>query len=88
MPKFHVGGKVVDGVDLLKKKHRLWRIDVWPFAIIYAVWLAVVLPSLDFTDALIVIGGIATFHILVILFTAWSVDFKCFVQYSKVCCSL
>lgn len=84
MPKFHVGGKVVDGVDLLKKKHWPWRLDVWPFSIIYAVWLAVVLPSLDFTDALIVLGGIATFHILVLLFTAWSVDFKCFVQYSKV----
>ncbi|XP_074308297.1 putative manganese-transporting ATPase PDR2 [Silene latifolia] len=84
MPKFHVGGKVVDGVDLLRKRRTPWRLDVWPFAIIYALWSAMIVPSLDFTDALIVLGGIAAFHILVLLFTAWSVDFKCFVQFSKV----
>lgn len=84
MSKFHVGGKVVDGVDLLRKKQKLWRLDVWPFAIIYALWLAMIVPSLDITDALIVFGGLVTFHILILLFTAWSVDFKCFVQYTKV----
>ncbi|GAB4853618.1 Probable manganese-transporting ATPase pdr2 [Ancistrocladus abbreviatus] len=84
MPKFHVQGKVVDGVDLLRKSHWTWRLDVWPFAIIYAVWLATVVPSIDIADAAIVLGGIVAFHILVFLFTAWSVDFKCFVQYSKV----
>ncbi|GAB4838180.1 Probable manganese-transporting ATPase pdr2 [Ancistrocladus abbreviatus] len=84
MPKFHVGGKVVDGVDLLRKRHWIWRLDVWPFAIIYAVWLATILPSIDFFDAAIVLGGLVAFHILIFLFTAWSVDFKCFVQYSKV----
>ncbi|KAJ4966751.1 hypothetical protein NE237_018600 [Protea cynaroides] len=38
----------------------------------------------DFADALIVFGGLVAIHILVLLFTAWSVDFRCFVQYSKV----
>ncbi|XP_021755121.1 probable manganese-transporting ATPase PDR2 [Chenopodium quinoa] len=84
MPKFCIGGKVVDGIDLLKKKQKLWRLDVWPFAILYALWLALIVPSLDLTDALIVLGGLITFHILILLFTAWSVDFKCLVQYNKV----
>ncbi|KAL9230101.1 hypothetical protein vseg_005492 [Gypsophila vaccaria] len=84
MAKFHVGGKVVDGVDLLRKRRTPWRLDAFPFAILYGLWMAMIVPSLDFTDALIVLGGIATFHILVLLFTAWSVDFKCFVQYSTV----
>ncbi|KAL2896530.1 putative manganese-transporting ATPase PDR2 [Bienertia sinuspersici] len=84
MPKYHIGGKVVDGVDLLRKKQKLWRLDVWPFAILYALWLALIVPSLDITDTLIVFGGLVTFHILVLLFTAWSVDFRCLVQYNKV----
>ncbi|CAN1759152.1 Probable manganese-transporting ATPase PDR2 [Linum perenne] len=83
MLRFHVGGKVVDKVDLLRKKHWAWRLDVWPFAIIYALWLTTVVPSLDIGDAFIVFGGLVAFHILVLLFTAWSVDFRCFVQFSK-----
>ncbi|CAL5420647.1 unnamed protein product [Camellia sinensis] len=81
--RFHVGGKVVDTVDLLKKRHWSWRLDVWPFAVLYAAWIVTVLPSLDFVDAAIVLGGLAVLHILVFLFTGWSVDFRCFVQYSK-----
>ena len=84
MLRFHVGGKVVERVDLLRKKHWTWRLDLWPFAILYAAWLAVVVPSIDFGDALIVLGGLVALHVLVLLFTGWSVDFKCFVQYSKV----
>ncbi|OMO77920.1 Cation-transporting P-type ATPase [Corchorus capsularis] len=84
MSRFHVGGKVVDKVDLLRKKPTAWRLDVWPFAIMYLLWLTIVVPSLDFVDAAIVFGGLVVTHILVLLFTAWSVDFKCFVQYSKV----
>ncbi|XP_050258011.1 probable manganese-transporting ATPase PDR2 [Quercus robur] len=84
MLRFHVGGKVVEKVDLLRKSHWAWRLDVWPFAIIYVLWLTTVVPSIDFGDALIVLGGLVALHILVWLFTAWSVDFKCFVQYSKV----
>uniref|UniRef100_A0A5B6ZWT1 Putative manganese-transporting ATPase PDR2 isoform X1 n=1 Tax=Davidia involucrata TaxID=16924 RepID=A0A5B6ZWT1_DAVIN len=84
MSKFHVGGKVVDSVDLLRKRHLSWRLDVWPFAIIYAAWLITIVPSLDIIDASIVFGGLVAVHILVFLFTVWSVDFKCFVQYSKV----
>lgn len=83
--RFHVGGKVVDHVDLLRKRHWLWRLDVWPFAILYAAWIVAVVPSLDFGDATIVLGGIVALHILVFLFTVWSVDFGCFVKYSKVC---
>ncbi|GLT26678.1 hypothetical protein SLA2020_017250 [Shorea laevis] len=84
MSRFHVGGKVVDKVDLLRKKHWAWRFDVWPFAILYLLWLAIVVPSIDFGDATIVLGGLAALHILGWLFTAWSVDFKCVVQYGKV----
>ncbi|KAA8522607.1 hypothetical protein F0562_013032 [Nyssa sinensis] len=84
MLSFHVGGKVVDIVDLLKKRHWSWRLDVWPFAIIYVAWLLVIVPSLDIADASIVLGGLIAIHILVFLFTVWLVDFKCFVQYTKV----
>ncbi|GMH17830.1 hypothetical protein Nepgr_019671 [Nepenthes gracilis] len=84
MPKFHVGGKVVDGVDLLRKRHWIWRLDVWPFAILYGAWLATIVPSIDIADAMIVLGGLIVFHALIFLFTVWSVDFRCFVQYSKV----
>lgn len=75
---------MVESVDLLRKKHWPWRLDVWPFAILYVVWLATIVPSIDFGDAIIILGGLVALHILVWLFTAWSVDFKCFVQYSKV----
>lgn len=75
---------MVDTVDLLRKRHWAWRLDMWPFAILYGVWLSAAVPSLDFTDAAIVLGGIAAFHILVFLFTVWAVDFKCFIQFSKV----
>ncbi|GMP86441.1 hypothetical protein CsSME_00039220 [Camellia sinensis var. sinensis] len=69
--RFHVGGKVVDSVDLLKKRHWSWRLDVWPFAVLYAAWIVTVLPSLDFVDAAIVLGGLAVLHILVFLFTGF-----------------
>lgn len=75
---------MVERIDLLRKKHWAWRLDLWPFAILYTAWLAVVVPSIDFGDALIVLGGLVALHVLVFLFTAWSVDFKCFVQYSQV----
>ncbi|GAV57871.1 E1-E2_ATPase domain-containing protein/Hydrolase domain-containing protein [Cephalotus follicularis] len=84
MSRFNVGGKVVETVDLLRKKQWTWRFDVWPFAILYAIWLTIILPSLDFIDAFIVFGALIALHILVFLFTAWSVDFRCFVHYSKV----
>lgn len=84
MPKFHVGGKVVEGIDLLKRRHWTLRLDVWPFAIIYVAWLFTVVPSIDITDAIIVLGGLMLSHILVLLFTAWSVDFRSFVQFNKV----
>ncbi|KAH1245950.1 hypothetical protein AAZX31_06G153600 [Glycine max] len=84
MSSFHVGGKVVDRVDLLRKKQWPWRLDVWPFAILYGAWLSAILPSLDFVDAAIVFGALVSLHILVFLFTGWSVDFKCFAHYSKV----
>ncbi|KAK3027179.1 hypothetical protein RJ639_042445 [Escallonia herrerae] len=84
MTRYHVGGKVVDTVDLLRKRHWPWRLDLWPFTIIYAVWLVTVVPSLDIGDSFVVLGGLAAVHVLVFLFTAWSVDFRCFVQYAKV----
>ncbi|XP_028786632.1 probable manganese-transporting ATPase PDR2 [Neltuma alba] len=83
MSGFRVGGKVVDRVDLLRKRPLPWRLDVWPFVIIYALWPTTILPSLDFVDAAIVLGGLVALHILFWLFTVWSVDFKCFAHYSK-----
>lgn len=74
----------MEDVDLLRKRHWPWRLDVWPFAILYTIWLATVVPSIDISDAIIVFGGLVVLHILVGLFTAWSVEFRCFVQYSKV----
>lgn len=74
----------MEKVDLCRKKHWAWRLDVWPFAILYALWFTTILPSIDFADAAIAFGALAASHILVLLFTSWSVDFKCFVQFSKV----
>ncbi|XAR73112.1 Calcium-transporting ATPase [Bertholletia excelsa] len=84
MSRFNVGGKVVDSVDLLRKRHWLWRLDIWPFALIYFAWMVAIIPSLDIVDAAIVLGGLVAVHILVFLFTVWSVDFKCFIQCAKV----
>ncbi|KAK4744808.1 hypothetical protein SAY87_011120 [Trapa incisa] len=84
MSRFQVGGKVVENVDLLSRKHSPWRLDIWPFTILYIAWVAFVIPSIDIVDAIIVLSGLAALHILVFLFTVWSVDFKCLVQYSKV----
>ncbi|KAE9608629.1 hypothetical protein Lal_00020715 [Lupinus albus] len=83
MSSFHVGGKVVDRVDLLRKKQWLWRVDITPFAVLFGAWIVVICPSLDFVDACIVLGALASLNILVLLFTGWSVDFKCFAHYSK-----
>ncbi|KAK9144786.1 hypothetical protein Sjap_004689 [Stephania japonica] len=33
---------------------------------------------------MLVLVGLPVFHVLVLLFTAWFVDFRCFVQFSKV----
>ncbi|KAJ6744508.1 CATION-TRANSPORTING ATPASE [Salix purpurea] len=82
--RFNVGGKVVDRVDLIRKKKWPWRLDVLPFAVLYAIWMVTIVPSIDIVDALIVLGGLVSIHVLTLLFTAWSIDFKCFVQYSKV----
>lgn len=86
MLKFDVRGKVVERVELLRKKQWAWRLDVWPFAILYGVWLSSIVPSnsIDAGDAAIVLGAFVGLHILVWLFTAWSVDFKCFAHYAKV----
>jgi len=78
---FNVGGKVVERVDLIRKKKWPWRFDILPFAILYAVWMVTIVPSIDIVDALIVLGGLVSIHVLALLFTAL---FKCFVQYSKV----
>ncbi|KAG8085521.1 hypothetical protein GUJ93_ZPchr0010g7234 [Zizania palustris] len=79
-----VSGKSVQGVDLLRRRHWASRLDLWPFLALYVLWLLVVVPALDFTDALVVLGVFSAFHILAFLFTAWSVDFRAFVGYSKV----
>ncbi|XP_022882180.1 probable manganese-transporting ATPase PDR2 isoform X2 [Olea europaea var. sylvestris] len=84
MSRFYMGGKVVDSVDFLRKRHWAWRLDLWPFAIMYGAWLAAIVPRSDAVDAFVVLGGLVALHILIFLFTVWSVDFKCFVQYSKV----
>uniref|UniRef100_A0A0E0L2C5 Cation-transporting ATPase n=2 Tax=Oryza punctata TaxID=4537 RepID=A0A0E0L2C5_ORYPU len=80
MARFEVGGKSVEGVDLLRRRHWASRLDFWPFLALYALWLVVVVPALDFTDALVVLGALSASHVLAFLFTAWSVDFRAFVR--------
>ncbi|KAG8068811.1 hypothetical protein GUJ93_ZPchr0005g15800 [Zizania palustris] len=84
MARFEVNGKSVQGVDLLRRRHWASRLDLWPFLALYALWLLVVVPALDFTDSLVILGALSASHILAFLFTAWSVDFRAFVGYSKV----
>uniref|UniRef100_A0A6N2KV38 Uncharacterized protein n=1 Tax=Salix viminalis TaxID=40686 RepID=A0A6N2KV38_SALVM len=75
-----------DAWNVLSKQMKKWpwRLDVLPFAVLYAIWMVTIVPSIDIVDALIVLGGLVSIHVLTLLFTAWSIDFKCFVQYSKV----
>uniref|UniRef100_A0A0C9RQS5 TSA: Wollemia nobilis Ref_Wollemi_Transcript_22314_4479 transcribed RNA sequence n=1 Tax=Wollemia nobilis TaxID=56998 RepID=A0A0C9RQS5_9CONI len=82
--RFPVDGKVVERVELLRWKAWPWRFDIWPFAVLYLVWLVAILPSIDFIDAAITLGVFGILHILTWLFTYWSVDFRCFVQANKV----
>ncbi|CAN6346903.1 unnamed protein product [Urochloa humidicola] len=84
MARFEVNGKSVQGVDLLRRRYWASRLDFWPFLALYALWLLVAVPALDFTDALIILAALSAAHILAFLFTAWSVDFRAFVGYSKV----
>jgi len=81
---FFVEGKVVDRIELLRWKSWPWRLDIWPFAILYVVWVVTILPSIDFVDAAIALGAFVILHILTWLFTYWSVDFRCFIQANKV----
>ncbi|KAG8085503.1 hypothetical protein GUJ93_ZPchr0010g7703 [Zizania palustris] len=71
MARFEVSGKSVQGVNLLRRRHWASRLDLWPFLALYVLWLLVVVPALDFTDALVVLGVFSAFHILAFLFTAW-----------------
>uniref|UniRef100_A0A6N2LIY5 P-type ATPase A domain-containing protein n=1 Tax=Salix viminalis TaxID=40686 RepID=A0A6N2LIY5_SALVM len=52
--RFNVGGKVVDRVDLIRKKKWPWRLDVLPFAVLYAIWMVTIVPSIDIVDVLVV----------------------------------
>lgn len=79
-----VDGKVVQSVELYRWRAVPQRLDVWPFAVLYVCWMVIAIPRLDFMDAIIVLGAIAILHILTLLFSAWSVDFRCFVQAAKV----
>uniref|UniRef100_A0A6N2LVQ1 Cation-transporting ATPase n=2 Tax=Salix viminalis TaxID=40686 RepID=A0A6N2LVQ1_SALVM len=58
-----LGGKVVDRVDLIRKKKWPWRLDVLPFAVLYAIWMVTIVPSIDIVDALIVLGGLVSIHV-------------------------
>ncbi|EMS47412.1 putative cation-transporting ATPase [Triticum urartu] len=80
MARFEVNGKSVEGVDLLRRRHWTARLDFWPFLALYALWLLLAVPALDFTDALVILGVLSASHILAFLFTAWSVDFRAFVK--------
>ena len=82
--RFNVGGKVLERVDSIRKKKWPWWLDILPFAIFYAIWMVTILPGIDIVDALIILGGLVSIHVLASLFTVWSVDFKCFTQYRKV----
>lgn len=77
-------GKIVQQVELYKWRSTIWRLDVWPFLGAYVAWVLGVATRLDSTDAGIVLAALAILHILTFLFSAWSVDFRCFSQASKV----
>ncbi|KAL3700999.1 hypothetical protein R1sor_019021 [Riccia sorocarpa] len=79
-----VDSKIVKSVELYKWRAPLWRLDIWPFVGLYGSWLLTAAPQLDSTDAGIVLGSLVLSHILTWLFTAWSVDFRCFMHASKV----
>ncbi|XP_062179368.1 probable manganese-transporting ATPase PDR2 isoform X1 [Phragmites australis] len=83
MARFEVNGKSVQGVDLLRRRYWPSRLDFWPFLALYVLWLLLAVPALDFTDSLIILAALSAAHILAFLFTAWSVDFRAFVGYSK-----
>lgn len=77
-------GKIVRLVELYKWRPTPWRLDVWPFIGLYIGWVLGVATRLDATDAGIVLAGLTILHILTFLFSAWSVDFRCFVQATQV----
>lgn len=77
-------GKIVQQVELYKWRTTLRRLDMWPYLAAYIAWTLFVATRLDSTDAGIVLAAIAVLHILTFLFSAWSVDFRCFSQASKV----
>ncbi|XP_024522453.1 probable manganese-transporting ATPase PDR2 isoform X2 [Selaginella moellendorffii] len=79
-----VDAKTIKRVELYRWRGVAWQLDVWPFVLLYVAWALLLLPQLDFMDAVIVLLGLALLHILVVLFTAWSVDFRCFMHASKV----
>lgn len=76
--------KTVTEVELYRWLEPQYRLDVLPFVILYSLWLALAVPTISRTDSLIVLGVLAVVHILVILFTGWSVDFRCFATAQKV----
>ncbi|KAL9271087.1 putative manganese-transporting ATPase PDR2 [Drosera capensis] len=85
MVRYEVGGKVVDEVDLLTKRQWSSRLDVVPFVFGYvAVVVGAVVLGTEFALSMVLLGWVVALHVLVLLFTAWSVDFKCFALYSKV----
>lgn len=55
---------MVEGVDLLR-----WRHWAWTYSVLYALWLVVVVLTLDFTDALVVLCALSASHVLAFLFT-------------------
>ena len=79
-----VVSKTVTAVELYKWLEPQYRLDVLPFAILYSLWVAFAVPTISWTDSLIVLGILAVVHILVILFTGWSVEFRCFATAQKV----
>ncbi|KAG0625464.1 hypothetical protein M758_2G057800 [Ceratodon purpureus] len=81
---FPAEGKIVQQVELYKWRATLWRLDVWPFMGAYVAWALGVATRLDSTDAGIVLAAIAVLHVLTFLFSAWSVDFRCFSHATKV----
>ncbi|GBG89136.1 hypothetical protein CBR_g48843 [Chara braunii] len=78
-----VSAKTVRHVELFRKISTARRLDVWPFVCLYLLWIGLVFPSLETADGLIVLAGIGMLHILTMLCTVWSVDFRCFAHYQK-----
>ncbi|KAA3676480.1 uncharacterized protein DEA37_0000046 [Paragonimus westermani] len=78
----------IASVELYDAKSPFFHGYVFPFVLLYAVWLGIWFTSLGFVDyfelGLIVTAVIGVVQILICLFCHWFVEFRCLMRFSKV----